>query len=219
MPPIRNRNAFKKRITKKPYAKRKRATVATLTRKVRKIEKAIEWKHADFSTAVSVSTAGSLHNLTAIPVGDTDVTRDGDKLTISSIMIRGEVSAGDVPYNHLRIVFFTFNTTAQQPAVVTLFNTAAFPNSPHLWFYDIDQFRSRKGMKILSDRVYKTRSYDGQNIHSVTFYKKIKRRINVQYFNQSIVSGQSIFMLCLSDSNVLPHPSLNLHTRINYCDL
>jgi hypothetical protein len=74
------------------------------------IQKAIECKHADFSTAVTVSTLGSFHDLTAIPLGDTDVQRDGDKLTISSIMIRGEISAGDVPYNNLRMRILPIRT-------------------------------------------------------------------------------------------------------------
>jgi hypothetical protein len=62
-------------------------------------------------------------------------------------------------------------------------------------------------MKILSDKVYMTRSYDGQNIQSVTFYKKIKKRINVQYFNPITISGQQIYMLCLLDSGLGPYPT------------
>lgn len=217
------RNYARRRTTKTrrkaPRKYAKRPTVATLSRKVRTIQKAIEYKHADFSTAVTVDTAGSFHDLTAIPQGDADVQRDGDKLTISSIMIRGEISAGDIPYNNLRIVFFQFERASQLPDINTIFQTTAFPSRPHLWFYNIDQFRMRKGMKIISDRVYKTRSYDGTNIQSVTFYKKIKKRVNVQYFNQTTISGQQIYMLCLSDSFLGPHPTLNLHTRINYCDL
>lgn len=224
MPPIRNRNAFKKRIRKKgPYAKKKRITIASVNAKVTKIQKAVEYKHYDAVTSGAVSTSGSLINLTSITLGDSDAgQRDGDKLTMSSIIMRGEVSAGDVPYNHLRVVFFNYDRAGSggaAPALDDLFLTASFPNQPHLWLYNKDQFAMRKGLRIISDRIYKTRSYDGTNIQSVSFYRKIKKRMNLQFYAGTTTSAQSVWLMVVSDSNAIPHPTLSLTTRINYCDM
>jgi hypothetical protein len=77
-----------RRKTSRKYAKR--PTVATLSRKVRTIQKAIEWKHADKVVSSTINQYGTFFGISAIPQGDQDTARDGDKLTLSSIMIRGE---------------------------------------------------------------------------------------------------------------------------------
>jgi hypothetical protein len=168
------------RYKKKAYNKKnkiaykKKNTMTTLSKRINKITNAIEYKHHDFFTSTTVNNLGAFHDVSAIVQGDEDTARDGDKLTITSIMIRGEISSGDIPYNNLRVVFFQFERASQLPDKNTLFDTGSTPDKPHLWFYNLDQFRMRKGMRILSDKIYKTKSYDGSNIQSITFLKNNK---------------------------------------------
>ena len=213
------------RYKKKAYNKKrkvnykKKNTIKSISKRLNKIQDAIEYKHADFLTNTTVTTTGAFHDVSSIQQGDLDQTRDGDKITISSIMVRGEITAGDIPYNNLRVVFVQFERASQIPDKNTIFETSATPDKPHLWFYNIDQFRMRKGMKILSDKIYKTKSYDGTNIQSLTFTKKIKKRINVQFYNSTVISGQQIYMFVASDSFLGPHPTITISTRVNYIDL
>jgi hypothetical protein len=120
------------RYKKKTYNKKrkvnykKKTSISTLSRRINKIPNAIEWKHADRSVSADINVNGTFFNVSNIQQGNADIERDGDKLTLSSIMIRGEISAGDIPYNNLRVVFVQFERASQIPDKATIFDTSLY---------------------------------------------------------------------------------------------
>lgn len=208
-----------KRPRRKSY--KKRPTTLSLSRKLNRLHKAIEYKHADHAMNAGISNVGYFTNLTNIPQGDEDLTRDGDKLTVTSVQLRLQLHGGDIPYNNVRIIIFKWNNLYQTPNLTDLLLTPTTTTAvqPQCYLYNLDAIRARPGFKILWDRTYQNHTAENQtNKKAVNIFKKIPFRTNLQYSAGSL-TGNSLYMFAISDSSISNHPVLTGMKRINFMDL
>jgi len=74
--------------------KRKAPTNKSLNRKIKRIQNDIELKYKDvYSAATDISTTTALTLLNGISQGDTTITRTGGQIRITSVHIKGTVTA------------------------------------------------------------------------------------------------------------------------------
>ena len=59
------------------------------------------------STGISVDFGGSIVDLTAITQGDSDTTRDGDRVMLKEVTFRWVAQVGDA-YNLVRVILFQY---------------------------------------------------------------------------------------------------------------
>jgi len=75
-------------------AKRKRPTVKSVARSVKRMQSRVELKHKDTSTSSDPTVAGTLTLLNDIAQGLTESTRVGDEIYATSIQFRVIMTAG-----------------------------------------------------------------------------------------------------------------------------
>lgn len=195
-------------------------------RQVRSIAKQVllgqqEKKYFDTDVQVSPSSTYILQDLSNIPQGDTDVSRDGDKIMIKSLHLRGLIAVGDTT-NFVRIIVYQWH-----PSDVTLSPTANLVlsdlTSPLNTPYNHD---NGKMYSIFYDRLIALGSNSQQTVAIEKIWRfgnKLDRRL--KWVNQSIdyVAGTTggsdkLFLLIVSDSGGIPHPAAELFFRLIYTD-
>lgn len=216
--------------SKRPYRKRARGrrpvrrtrkpTVASVNRKVMKIQKAIEYKHLDTFYSNTVGLGGTVFAITGALQGVSDSQRVGDKITTTSLMIKYMLSQYDAPFNTFRVICLRARSGASVPAVGNVLLTGTGPQStlPSLWHYNIDWFRSGKA-KVLYDKCFTLQGPNTDEPGTITRSVKIPFRTNIQYQGGTINANNQIYMMVVTDSGTVPHPPVSVNVRINYLDL
>jgi len=97
-------------------AKRKRPTVKSVARSVKRMQSRVELKHKDTSTSSDPTVAGTLTLLNDIAQGLTESTRVGDEIYATSIQFRVIMTAGSsatvtTSANSTRIIVFLGSTS------------------------------------------------------------------------------------------------------------
>lgn len=197
--------------SRRPLSSRQAVAVKNLALKT--IKSTSEWKHFTTSSTTSADTSGAIVDFCQVPVGDTDITRDGDMIRASSMTIRGILSNGD-DYNAIRVIFFQWHTSLAVPTTTNILNIVAGYEiqSP----YEVDQGGE---YKILYDKTFNIFSrYSGQTMYR-TFKTKLRLpRPKIQFRGSGLNAENKVYMLLLSDSNATVHPSLSLVTKLNFMD-
>ena len=101
---------------------KKKANIKSLANRIQGYLGELKYGASTFTSAINYS--GTIQSLCDISQGDTDTTRDGDALTMSSLEIRGHWVVGDA-YNVCRIMLIQwFPTDGVAPTVSQiLFNS------------------------------------------------------------------------------------------------
>lgn len=211
-----NKNYYR---AKKNQKYKKTKGYKSLDAKITKIQKAIEWKHKDTLYNLSPSSTSTLINLTAIGVGDADNQRDGDKITCSSFQVNARLNQGDTPYNKVRITFVRVPTNHWSTFSKDHVFNSSHSTDPALWMYNLDSFRSSK-LKVCFDKVYTIRNGDDQlQSGTRTIKLKIPFKYNVQFVGGSTACNYALYGIIASDSQLGPHPTCTMYTRLHYCDI
>ena len=213
----KKKSAVNRRRKKRSYTKSK--SYKSLDNKISKIQRAIEWKHLDMFHQLTASTSGSILNLTAGAQGDADNSRDGDKITTSSLQVRGSIEQNDVPYNKVRITVVRVPTNHWSTITKDMVYIYSHSTDPQLWMYNLDSFRSSK-LKVMYDKCFVVKSITdsvGDGVRNFQF--KIPFRYQVQYAGGTTACNQALYVFINSDSTLGPHPTVDMMTRLNYCDL
>lgn len=160
----------------------------------------------------AVSTSGYLISLLANLTPGNGYTNNflGQKINPVGIKINWEVICGDTT-NLMRIVLFQwFDSTAPLAASVLQNNCL----SPVL----ID---NRENTKVLRDELVSLAlpSNTGGAVASGSIYVKSKR-IQQAYYNANANTWQkgNLYLLFISDSVVLPNPSISYYSRVTFLD-
>lgn len=222
---------LKRRGRRRPYKKR-RVTVKGVSRKVNKLYSAIEVKHFD-QTYVDFrpTITGFLQSLTSMPVGDTDLMRNGDKVTSTSLQLRWQIGGVSV-HNLIRFIVLkvrgNLSTVAGGTSAVTMrdriFQNAAASGlgRPWLWKYNVDYFRS-SGARILYDSfhdLYPTSQGTEPVTRNVYGKKKFHHRQNLQYTAGNLSANHEIVLLCWGEALLSADaPYFSFSSRLNYIDL
>lgn len=211
---------------RKNYAKRKkntrkpRLTLDSVNTKIKKIQKAIEYKHLDTFYNDQVGLGGNVYPVSNPPQGLLDVNRVGDKITITSVMLKMILTQYDAPYNTFRVLILRSQSSAAAPSINNVFLVGSGPQAknPAAWFYNLDFFRSSKA-KVLYDRTYTLQGLNSAEPRTITLSKKIPFRQNVQFQGATTIANNQLYVMVVTDSANIPHPDLVINTRINYFDL
>jgi hypothetical protein len=219
----------KGRSRRRPYKKR-RNTIKGVSRKLDKLYSAIEYKHWDVTHIDQRPTqAGLVYSLTNMPVGDGDQSRDGDKVTTTSIQFRCQIGQVQL-HNLIRFVVLKVRGSRYEIApTAASYRDLIFQspitqglNRPWLWKYNVDYFRS-SGAKILMDSYYDlVPTSIGETSVSKNMYikKKITHRQNMQYTTGGLRSNHEIILLVFGEQATTSFaPYFSFTTRLNYLDL
>lgn len=216
MPVRRRRNAARRRRGGKKLGKRQVATVKKL------IARRQELKYRDYGGSYAPTTTGVMYQITTIPQGDTDITRDGDRLYLKKIYMRGELMANTDTYNFVRLILFQWKPTVSPATVSEILLDGPSGSPDTLSHYSHDH---RQNYRILYDKVMKVigpasaaatpnTAATVRNFAGV-IYPKLHQ---LQYLGGTTNGTSQVYMLIISDSNVVPHPTLNLNFKMMFTD-
>lgn len=207
------------RIPKKRYSKygRKKpmnkAAVARIANKVYNKKAEIKFHDAD-DVGSGIDSSGSVFDISLISQGDTDQTRDGDKIYVKSIIGRMTLTAGDAT-NFLRVIIVQWLAENSGITITKVIQslTGAINQS-----YAHDYASARK---ILYDKTFTLGSANTASVPTVRTAKFMitrgfKRTIN--FLGGSTDGYNKLYMVCVSDSGGVPNPTLAYSVRVRYTD-
>lgn len=171
----------------------------------------------------------SFVDLSLVPQGDGDSTRDGDRLKFHDLQFRYQWSSNGGVKDYCRIVIFQWHPNnvpvASPPAANALFlNGVIGGGADYTSFYSHD---SRQQFKILYDHVvtltYSVASTTATDI--VHFYKTVRifgKKVNkmMQYVSGSTAGTNHIYVAyCIDKAVGGATPTLQFNSKFNYHDI
>lgn len=208
--------ASRKRTSRvfRPYkrralGKRQARAVATIAKK--QIRKTSEWKHHTSTVSASVDSAGSVFDLSTVAQGDTDTSRDGDTIFASSVIIRGFITTQDT-FNRFRVIFVQWKAPVITIADVLIVTAGHEVDS----MYNTDKAQQ---YKIMFDRTYTLNPNYSGGVRTHQLINKLRFSSRRMQFSAGTLTGNNkLYMICISDSSVAAHPTIDLVTKLNFRD-
>lgn len=226
--PFKRPRSFSGRGRGAPLSKRQRTEVSKIVHRNQELKYVV----ASLTATAITSTAGVVSTPFDVAQGDTDTTRDGDRLMwaghidLSLEVTNGQGSLGDVT-NMIRVVLFQW-VPISVPTAGDVFLAGPSGVADCFSHYNHDQ---RQQFKILFDRLFKTAgsSYFNGTFESPTTaitstgVKRFKVSLakankQSQYAGGSTVGTNKIYMFYVSDSSAVTHPTLAYSTKIVFRD-
>lgn len=179
----------------------------------RQIAAAQEMKFHDTPIAAGQSSIGGLYDLTNMGQGDTNETRNGNKIKPRWIDARLNVEAAD-NINTMRLIFFQWHAlatpTPDEILDPTLVGATWGPFTP---------IKIPGGMfRILSDRTYLVENGSGGAVHAKANVRLSPNLRDCEYEGTGTTGPEHVYLLAISDSGVSPHPPLTGVVRVAYTD-
>lgn len=198
---------YKKKLNKDQYK-----AVKTLISK--QISKRAEKKYFNGSYSLSsYDHNGTIRELTPIPQGDTDVTRDGDSLYLRSMRVNGELVLGDTT-NIVRVIVFQWlETDTPVPANILSSTYVGTSNAP-LAPYHHD---SRRLFRILYDRKFVLNANRPNALYDTGYLRIPKRKVS--YIAGGTTGSNKLWVLLISDSGAVVHPTISVLSRATFNDM
>lgn len=203
------------------FGKRK-GRLATKRFVVKQIRKDIETKFYDKGTAVlgtpdAVPATGTPYVLTTPIQGNTDQNRVGDKVRIRGLHVKGQFAIGDTSQSiRLTIMQYKQATNLHAAAVNELYqsayvNTTAAPYAPfthdykHIYtpIWDKTWYLDTVAQPIINFEVKIPMKY-------------VKREIAFQAGSTDAINH--LYLVAISDSTAVAHPTINFISRFFYDD-
>lgn len=186
----------------------------------RVLEKNLERKwFSTISTSTAIDYSGTIASRTAIPLGDTDVTRDGDRAKLLSFEMRFDLLA-NVLVALVRVIVFQWHPPngSLAPAIgnVLIVNgQAEAVHSP----YSVD---FAQHFTVLYDHIYQvdTNGTIGQGIDKRTGHAKIFSgfKPQMQFVAGATTGSNQIYSLFISDRTSTNLPLVRSVTMCRYTD-
>lgn len=199
----------------------------------------LEKKYHDVNYAASISSAGVVVPLSDIIQGDTNTNRDGTKILPVSMQVRWEVLSGDVE-NAVRFILFQAREwTVGTPAVADILDLSGNPGIDPLaknkkgnygFIYDSGIVRVKKTYFSIGDVdmtfshldhhpgiTFFPRGSDALNF-KLTKKKNLKNRVAYDGSTATTGSGR-FFVMIISGSGLVPHPTAYINTRFVFRDV
>ncbi len=201
--------------------KSNRRRKAPIYRQLRTIKKQLkgEWKFndTDETAGAPIGTQGSYWNMCQIAEGDSAVQRDGTRIVLRSVYIRGSLSDNDPRLVRLMIVHWPQSNNQ----ALTLTDLFAQTAAGRMFYSPVDQDSTKK-FRILMDKVVKvTPKADGDTEDQpFKIYKKFKHHV-VQYSlptanETSITQGSLNFVVI--PNGAIAAPTLKFFMRVRYTE-
>lgn len=221
---------------KKQYRRHKHTNSKSSVRALvkREISRKLELKHSTVNGTAAISTIPQAINPFDYIYSEESVVnpfpRDGNQVDVTGMMIRSMLEGADSPYNRIRILFLT--TREQLP--VNMLGTTYDATSV------FDPIFSSQGINCPLDRtsvvrVFMDKTFNLQrNVWNVgltgrnvmqTVNRFFKKAIKVQWGGETLSTDNvgtnlktNFYMVVLSDSATIPHPSLTYALKTFYTD-
>lgn len=221
MPYKRARRTYRRRyVPRKRRRYTKKRTVSTVKRIIGRLAEK-KRNIREFATA-DISTTGNIFDLSIVPKelaadDSTDLKREGDKLTITSLDFIAHITVGDTS-NICRFIIFKWkpdNTTA--PTKGDILKDADATALDTLRRYNED---TSSQYKVCYDRVVNLDS-NGRRTTSLRrkLYGKALGSPKLTFSSNDGTVGQGkYYLLVVSDSGAASHPTFSAVTRSEYYD-
>lgn len=187
-------------------------TVKKLENQVSKMSKKVDVKRSDLlSAANAVSSTPSYILLNGLAQGDDSTNRDGNEVFISSLYIKGEITAADSSNLLRMLIIWDSQANSAAPTDAQLFySPTAYPQLSMI------NYDYRKRFRVLSDEMFVVDSDD-----PVTFFRRyIKIGRKTQYVgSSSLIAGitkGALYCVLVSDSGAASHPLVTFQSRIHF---
>lgn len=200
--------AFKRKFKKRSYNNNKKTV-----RLVKRVLNNQSEKHV-YTVAVNgtFGSAGTTQDLSAISQGDTVSTRDGDRLTIKSIIFRyGLIAADNTNFCRVMLIQWLQNDNATAPTISGVFNSN-FTSQPYAAFAPFNKAAAGYTFVPLYDKTFAMTTQGPASVKAMvkltpkSFKKKAKAMIN---FNPGATTGVGkIYLIVISDSGVAIDPTI-----------
>lgn len=187
----------------------------------RMIGKVEEDKFLDVVTGATAVPSGSgvlLGPYTNVPQGDTVNGRTGDVIQHRKVTMKMQLSASDV-VNAMRVIVFKWNANDAFDAPTAAKILQDVVSLPYLSPY-LDLTVETARFTIMSDRLYSMVTGGDSSLiyRSFTFFgRKLGKKKCT--FNPAATTGQgNIYVLAVSDSVAIAHPSIAVSSRLHFTD-
>lgn len=163
---------------------------------------------------------GSTYSLSEIPQGDSDSSRDGDQVYLTSIQFNwtlfigtGPSSADNVMSRLILYQYFDTITGGSAPAtgslLISVASEANIINSP----YNHDQ---RYKFRVLYDKVVSLNPLANRGASDSVMITKFPRH-KIQYESGGVTGINKLFLFVITNSST-NQPVINFYTKVNYKD-
>lgn len=172
-----------------------------------------ENKYHDTLLAVTEEYGGTVYSISDVPVGDTDITRDGDQFTQRSLRIKGKCVVADAT-NIVRFIVFRWKQNDTPDVAKILSSTyVGSIRAPYAPFHH----DGRTNFTVLYDKMLVTDTYNPIRVFDTKW-------INLRDKKQYMVAGSStegknkIYVLVISDSAAEASPLFEQVSRLTFTD-
>lgn len=208
---------------KKSKGEKKRPSRASFQTAVKKIvndelRKNTEQKHFDIGLTVpptNIDWNGGIIHVSNVPQGDTDTTRDGDKITTNYLKIDWVAEKSD-SFNCLRVLVVRWKndtTLTGNFTVPNIFEAAALASvAAPLSQYNWDE---RPNFEVLKDELCCLTS--GDNAISRHWFIDLKKK-KISYSAGSTDGIGKLGVVFLADSGTPPDVAVSIRTRLAFVD-
>lgn len=202
----------------RPLNVRQKKQVKSLIRNVQELK-----YHVTNASAVALSSSPALRDISAVAQGDTDQTRDGDRLQLcGKIDFHFSLLIADTT-NIIRITWFQWKP-GTTPAASDIYLNGP---SGAIDVYSTYSHDNRQMYRILSDKMYNMvgNAATAQTCNTTTTQIVRKQRINlkkvrkmVQYGGGGTDGTNKIYFFVFSDSALVTHPLITYSTKLFFRD-
>ncbi len=228
----------------RPYAKptpvpsyvsgRGTASKAYVKRAIKKMHEKKYFMKEQSSIAVSFDTH-LLVDLSAIPQGDTDLTRDGDSVKLTSLQVRmtWQTGASQSADSYVRVVIFQWfdNSTPTPPLVLGALGAAFDGTTAMDAFYNHDR---RRQFRVLYDNLSICGGSSDPAVAShlfrktpvISFTPKIKgkrtgKKAYINFVGGGTTAQNKIYLLAISNiaDGTNTEPVLLFNSKLNFIDI
>lgn len=196
------------------YLHKKRSMRSSVRKQIERVlAKRTEVKKQTITNSASVSTGGTIIPLLQMAQGNAHDQRIGNSVNLLSFYLRVQTALGDSGYNTTRVALIR---TRQPTAVVSeLFENTSFSvfgANYAGWDYDLVSNVYFDRLTTLNQLVAGQRS--------TKYFKKYLKVKDEIHWNDSITGppNENYYLVLVSDSSVIPHPSCNLVLTQRFTD-
>lgn len=179
----------------------------------REDRKTSEIKHYDYGYLPTVSYAGDIQALTPVTQGDTDVTRDGDRLMPIKLSVKWLIN-GETYSGLIRVIIFRWNDFSIPTVDDILQSTGSSYSVVSPYVRD-----KKSNFQVLQDRVYSVSNNGGVEVRTGSYTSKKLAKKQIEYVGGTATSAKnSFYSLILSDRVLASSPTMTAFTSLQYTD-
>lgn len=175
------------------------------------VMKLSETKYHDRQFALGADFNGAVIDLSSIGQGDTDVTRDGDKILPVTLEVGFNV-VGETYSGIVRLIIFRWikDSIPVPGDIMDSLGGSYATISPY-------QHDLRKNFQVLKDKTYTVSNNGGTELRSDQYILKMAKK-TIEYYQGGVTAKNKIYALMVGDRALATSPGMFLMTRLNYKD-